>query len=224
MDCTVDRCNRNTCTHTPDDDLCPGSADICRPYSCSATLDCRTHYIGSTKVLIDGEILDGSFEFGVQTGWRQEPERRQPVFVQTADSSGGGTKPHHGSWFAWLGGLALDTMSITERFDLPAGSTHLQLIVDTNFQTESTEQNLDTLVVELLDAQGAVLTRLASFSNQDAAVKANEWTAGGIQAQVDVTKWAGMKGAGLRFTSTTDRSVLSDFMLDNVRLSVEICQ
>lgn len=137
-------------------------------------------------------------------------------------------KPGNGSYFAWLGGpVDAGVSSLTTTIDLPAGSTTLTLIADTNFQTKNpAATNKDGFEVRLLDGITDLPIGMPVFSASPATAQtgtAHAWTTNGINKTADVTAQAG-KTISVMFWSSVDATDVTDFFFDNVRVSATVCQ
>jgi len=107
---------------------------------------------------------------------------------------------------------------------LPAGAVSLHVQADTNFQTGSTT-NAGYFQVRLMDA-GYAQIGAPLYSKSAASVQLGDthvWTTNGIDVTTDVTALGGTD-VSISFYSYTDPLHLSDFFLDNVRVSVTVCQ
>ena len=222
VSCTDDFCSGTSCQHFAQDSLCPPPPDACSIYQCSATLDCQIVDISASQQIIGPVTLDGSFEMGDDSSW-QVISQQQLIYDFGVENWLDYTQPTDGNWMARLGGASDDQSSLLQRFDLPPGAQTLRLLVDTSFQTELRDDNADKFDIELVDVELQPLLALASYSNQDASEDVSQWNSDGVALEVDVSEFAGMDRVGLHFHSTTDRSFQTDFMIDNVRMSVVVC-
>ncbi len=157
---------------------------------------------------------DPGFENGANPApWTQSSTLGSaPVNNDTADEPA-----HSGSWDAWLNGDgAPDTDTVAQAVTLPAGcataSLSYWLHIDT---TESTSTGKDdTLTVQVLNAGGAVLATLGSYSNLNAA-------SGYQQHTVSLTGYLG-QAVTVKFTGTeTDTNGgTTSFVIDDTALNV----
>jgi hypothetical protein len=133
------------------------------------------------------------------------------------------TFAYKGSQLAWLGGTYDDEGSLSQPVSLPTGAVSLRVRADTSFQTVSPDLQTDTLDLELYDSNNSTrLGLLASYSDEDASETSTEWTADFIDEEIDVSAWAG-QAVRVRFSSKTDSEYYTDFFIDNVRVSVTVC-
>ena len=223
IDCTADSCVRNNCVFTPDDNACDGSGDACSATRCTRNSGCQTLSIAEEVVFIDREVNDGSFELGFETPWQVASGGKEEVLVNVVNNREGATNPFDGKWFVWLGGEAAGQASVSQFLSLPAGTTTLQLLAATSFQTVTSDNN-DFLFVELIDPQGRFSLPLATFSAKDALAQGDEWTEKGIAIQADVSEFAGMDRLQLVFRSQNDQGLQTDFLLDDIQVSIIVCE
>lgn len=226
VDCTIESCQRNLCISTPDSTLCTGSGGACESNICTAG-GCERIDIGQLIPLIDREFLDGDFENGEKTVWQRRSSNQRELIVQRAESSGGLTTPTSGTFMAWLGGGARgteqDVSALTSAsFAIPKGALTLQLLVDTSFQTEQPGEKADTLTVQLLGARGTTLLQLGTYTSADAVAGSTRWSENGIKISSDVSEFEG-ETVSLLFEAAADGANRTDFLLDNVRLAIEVC-
>lgn len=234
VSCTVEKCTNHVCAHVPTDSKCPAAVDACSRSKCDATAGCTTVAITPTAqslIAADPGKGNGSFEAGSKpaTGWEEDG----PYFITKNCSSGcipgsngGVTYPSTGKVLAWFGGIADANFGDLNRIiSLPVGAVSLHVQADTNFQTASSSSNAGYLEVRLMDA-GYVQIGSALYSKSAQAVQVGDthvWTANGIDVTTDVKALAG-KDVSVSFHSFTDPQHLSDFFVDNVRVSVTFCQ
>jgi len=234
VSCTVETCINHACSHVATDSKCPASVDACSTSKCDATAGCTTIAITPTLqslIAADPAKGNGSFEAGSKpaTGWEEDG----PYFITkncnggcTPGSNGGLTSPSTGKVLAWFGGIAdADFGDLNRSISLPIGAVSLRVQADTNFQTASTSANAGFLQVRLMDA-AYVQIGDPLYSKSATAVQLGNthvWTPNGIDVSTDVTAYAG-KNVSISFYSFTDPKSLSDFFIDNVRVSVTVCQ
>ncbi len=151
-------------------------------------------------------IQNGGFETGSPTPWVLS------TGVLCTVASCGGEAPHAGNGFAWLGGYGVvHSDSAAQTFNLPAQVTSAPLTFWLHVDTKETgTKPYDKLAVQLLNAAGAVVATLATYSNVNAAP-------GYVQKTFDLKPWAGQK-LTLRFQSTEDASAATSFVIDDVML------
>ncbi|HJP73389.1 MAG TPA: putative Ig domain-containing protein [Pseudonocardiaceae bacterium] len=123
--------------------------------------------------------------------------------------------PHGGSWDAWLDGYgSTHTDTLSQAVTLPTGcgtyNASFWLHVDT--AETSTTKAYDTLQVQLLNASGAVLTTLATYSNLNAI-------SGYAQHSFNLSAYAGQT-VTLKFTGAEDSIDQTSFVLDDAAVNV----
>jgi hypothetical protein len=196
---------------------------------CDAILDCQQTDIATTVPLMNDTQRDGSFENGESTTWTEyggytiifpcDPD------VPCGETSGSTSAPH-GGWLAWLGGVNANTGGINHLVPLPAGTVFLQLVADVNFETEEIlgATALDSFTARITNTGGVELFEIVTRSNQNAAqVGFATWTEDGINVTFDASDWAGGT-IKLEFESVTNGSNLTEFFIDDVRLTATVCQ
>jgi hypothetical protein len=234
VSCTVETCVNHACSYVPTDSKCPAGVDACNPSKCDAAAGCKTITLTPmTQSLIaaDPSQGNGSFEAGSKpaTGWEEDG----PYFITkncnsgcTPGSNSGVTYPSTGKVLAWLGGIAdADFGDLNRSVSLPVGAVSLRVQADTNFQTASTSANAGFFQVRLMnEAYAPIGDPLYSVSATQVQLgKTHVWTANGVDVTTDVHALAG-KNVSISFYSFTDPTSLSDFFIDNVRVSVTFCQ
>lgn len=235
VSCTVETCTNHACTHVTTDSKCPASTDACKPSKCDAAVGCTTVTITPTsQVLIAADPAkgNGSFEAGTKpaTGWFEDG----PYYITkncnagcTPGSNSGLTYASSGKVLAWLGGIQdADIGDLNRVISLPAGASSLHVQADTNFQAASgAGANAGYFQVQLMD--GAYLPignpLFKKLATEVQIGNTHVWTANGIDVTADVTAFAGTD-ISISFNSYTDPNKLSDFFIDNVRVSVTACQ
>jgi len=244
VSCTVATCTNHVCSQVPTDSQCAASGDVCKPNKCDATLDCKQVDITALNSIIStaSDAGNGGFEDVTLVTSNKETNATAKGWLETGDfyiiydcGSGGCTGvtgttfPQSplsagGKYVAWTG--SGDVTSLYRAISLPAGTTKVQVLVDINFQTESTAaMNQDLFEVRLLDSnQVQVGSPLAALSNANAQTgTAHAWTKDGINASRDVSGLAGKSGY-LMFWTSADASLATDFFFDNVRLIATVCK
>ena len=145
-------------------------------------------------------IVNGGFESGVAP-W-------------TESSSGGyalrdSSRPHTGSWSAWLGGYNSATDVVAQAVTVPSNGTLSYWWYLTTQESGSTVY--DRLRARVLSSSGAVLATVRTWSN---ASGAGLWR----QDTVSLAAYAG-QSVRLEFNATTDYSLPSSFFVDDVSLT-----
>ena len=239
VSCTVETCDNHVCTHVATDSKCP-STDVCNPGKCDATSGCTTTTITPTaQVLISAGVNNGSFEMldttpegdpHPATGWSEDG----PYWI-TRDCTDAGcyasnsnpTYASAGKVLAWLGGTNKAGIGDLNRvISIPAGAISLHVQADINFQTSSKGAgNKDLFQVRLMDSTYTQIgDSLYSASAADAQTgTAHVWSPNGIDVMADVSALAGQE-ISISFWSSLDTTSITDFFMDNVRISVTYCQ
>jgi hypothetical protein len=120
---------------------------------------------------------------------------------------------HSGSWYAWLGGAADVTETLSQVITIPDGPARLQFWyrIATNETTSS--GTFDRLTVSLVNAaNGSTLATLATFSNLNA-------TSGWVQSPVYDVSASGGQSLRLQFRATNDFSLSTSFRIDDVTVN-----
>ena len=232
--CTVETCTNHVCSHVATDSLClPASGDVCKPNKCDAVQGCKVVDISSSVDLVtaDSKTGNGSFELGTKpaTDWSEVGAYwlTQNCASPGCAGSTGKTLPSAGQALAWLGGvLDAGIGDLNHLMPLPAGTTKLHILADTNFQTKSaTAANHDYLTVRMMDASYMPIgAPLMSKSAADAQTgTAHAWTLNGLNVTVDMSAYAGTD-VSISFLSDTDTTLNTDFFIDNVRVTATVCQ
>ena len=123
--------------------------------------------------------------------------------------------PHGGSWDAWLDGWGKTTTdTLSQTITLPAGcSTYnfsFWLHIDTAESTTTTAY--DTLMVQVLNSSGTVLSTLHTYSNLDHST-------GYAQHSFSLSAYAG-QAVTLKFTGSEDSEYQTSFVIDDTAVNV----
>lgn len=155
---------------------------------------------------------DGGFESGPSgSPWRSSTD----VITNAKDQ-----RAHSGSYYAWLGGYGeVHTDALSQQVTLPMSASAITLSywlrIDTDEKTSrgSHEQDeaFDTLTVEVR-GEGGASEEVADYSNLNAG--------GYTQATVDLSTYKGQT-VTIVFTAREDRSKITSFFLDDVRVDVQ---
>lgn len=251
VSCTVETCTSHVCLHVLSDNLCPVSNDVCKPNKCdvAAPGGCKQVDITSLSSILSTATDGGNGGFEDTVVDPPPPQQALGVlakgWLETGDyyiiyncGSGGCTGGNGttfpqsplaagGAFVAWTGSQF--SSGVTELYratSFPVGTTKVQVLVDTNFQTKSAATtNHDYFEVRLLDSNLVQMgTPLAALSNVNAQTgSARAWTKDAINATRDATALAGKSGYVLFWTSV-DTSMRSDFFFDNVRVIATVCK
>src|SRR5205807_7325441 len=122
--------------------------------------------------------------------------------------------PHTGSWKAWLNGYgSAHTDSVWQQVSIPSTTTLATLSIWLHIDTAetSTTKTNDTLIVQVRNSSGAVLTTLATYSNLNAAP-------GYAQASFDITSYKGQT-IQIYFVGVENGSLKTSFVLDDLTLN-----
>lgn len=147
-----------------------------------------------------GALQNGGFENGVAP-W--------------VESSSGGysivstSRPHAGSYSAYMGGYNYATESVTQSVTVPTNGTLTFYWYMTSSEGSTTAY--DYLRVKLLNSSNQVLATVKTHSNRDAR---SAWT----QDSVSLASYAGQT-VKLQFEVTTDSSLSTTFYVDDVTLN-----
>lgn len=147
-------------------------------------------------------------------------ELRLGVPVSWTLSSSGGYALADSTWFhsqhtgAYLGGYNGASEAISQTVTIPAEALEasLRLFFDVQTKEGSGALAVDTLQLQILDENGAVLVELAALSNLDSP---GEWQ----ELSYDLLAYAGQT-VTLRFQAATNESLSSSFFVDDVSLQV----
>jgi len=244
VSCTVATCTNHVCSQVPTDSQCAASGDVCKPNKCDATLDCKQVDITALNSIIGtaADAGNGGFEdvtletVGKETNATAKGWLETGNFYIIYDCGSGGcsgvngtTYPQSplstgGKYVGWTG--SGDVTELYRAISIPAGTTKVQVLVDINFQTESTAvTNQDLFEVRLLDSSFVqVGAPLAALSNANAQTgTARVWTKDGVNTTRDASALAGKSGY-LMFWTSVDAALATDFFFDNVRLVATVCK
>ncbi|WP_412538890.1 hypothetical protein R8Z50_23915 [Longispora sp. K20-0274] len=116
-----------------------------------------------------------------------------------------------GSWYAWMGGNGTtNTDTLTQQITVPSGVSSATLNYYLRIVTEETGPTVyDTLKVQVVD--GSTTTTLATYSNANPS-------GGYVARTVNLNNYRG-RTVTLKFVSSEDSSLRTDFLLDTVSLS-----
>jgi PKD repeat protein len=123
--------------------------------------------------------------------------------------------PHSGSWDAWLDGYGTThTDTLAQTVSIPASCKNATfsfwLHIDTAETTTTTAY--DTLMVQVLNSSGTVLSTLHTYSNLD-------HNTGYTQRSFSLASYVGQT-VTLKFTGTEDASYQTSFVIDDTALNV----
>jgi subtilisin family serine protease len=145
------------------------------------------------------KIVNGGFEAGTSP-WTQSSSGGYSLITTT--------RPHTGSYGAYLGGYNNATESISQQVTVPANGTLTYWWYMTTSESGSTVY--DRLRVRVLNSAGTVLATPRTWSN---ASGAGLWR----QDTLSLAAYAG-QAVKVEFNATTDSSLVSSFFVDDVSL------
>lgn len=146
-------------------------------------------------------VQNGGFEQGA-AGWQTFSAQGYDLISNF--------NPHTGSLGAYMGGVNNADDRLSQALTLPAGTT-LTLKAWWYLATAETAGTFDTLTIALTAADGTPLSTLATLGN---TALPGQWA----ELTFDLTAYAG-QSVVLRFAARTDQDLISEFYLDDIRLS-----
>ncbi|HEY2160298.1 MAG TPA: putative Ig domain-containing protein, partial [Solirubrobacteraceae bacterium] len=122
--------------------------------------------------------------------------------------------PHSGSWDAWMDGYGTThTDTLSQSVTIPAGCTTDTLSFWLHIDTADTGSTAhDTLLAQILNSSGTVLSTLATYSNLNAA-------SGYTQKSFNVSQFAGQT-ITVKLTASENSSLQTSFVVDDFALNV----
>jgi hypothetical protein len=181
--------------------------------NCSLTMNAAKSVTASYNSASTGSNLlqNPGFESGA-TAWTQASSGGYSLIVNDADNL-----PHAGSYYAWLGRYSSGTDRIEQSVTLPMNVSTATVDFWYEIWTAETSSSManDTLKVELYNASGVKLSTLTTLSNLSASTG---WVK---SALFDISAYKG-QSLTLRFTSTTDSSRPTSFLVDDVSLNLSL--
>jgi len=250
LSCTVETCTNHVCSHVATDSVCGPTGDVCKVNKCdlatAGPTGCKQVDISTTKVVIGTSSAQGNGGFEQITGTGTDisavgwADVGTFTMIYNCTPSGSGCTGSNGKtttgaggqdYLAWLGGTSTASIGgVDHLISLPLGTVKLQVLADTNFQTKSTATtNKDLFEVRLLNSakvqQGAALFAASNVNAQTGMARA--WTANGINVTVDVSAYASAHPAEDSYISlwaSVDATLITDFFIDNVRVTATVCQ
>jgi len=147
-----------------------------------------------------GAIVNGGFESGTAP-WTQTSSGGYALITTT--------RPHVGAYSAYFGGYNIATEALSQLVTVPANGTLRYWWYMTTQESGSTVW--DRLQVRVLNASGALLATLRTWSNVSGA---GLWR----QDALTLGAYAGQQ-VKIEFRATTDSSLPSSFFVDDVSLS-----
>ena len=152
-------------------------------------------------------IVNGAFDNGVSP-WVEASTGGYPIVTTDANVA------HSGNSYAWLGGYESGVDILSQDITIPpdAGVATLSFwhLINVDAQTFNVS---DTMEVRITDpSSGAVLARLATFSNLDVT---GDWVP---TPQYDVSVFRG-RAVRLQFVAANDAFNVTSFLIDDVTLT-----
>jgi hypothetical protein len=162
-------------------------------------------FLSSGPSLGANAVGNPGFESGASS-WAESPAAGSII---TNDAS----VARSGNWYAWLGGANNYDDALTATLAVPAGAARLQFWYRVATEETSTTTAFDMLTVAIVDAgSGATLRELGTLSNLDR-------TSGWVQSPVYDVSAFGNRTVRLRFSSSTDGSLVTSFRLDDITIN-----
>ncbi|HYC93869.1 MAG TPA: S8 family serine peptidase [Thermoanaerobaculia bacterium] len=166
------------------------------------------------------KIVNGGFEQTVSTGnsspgWTLFPAQGHTVFQQ------GGSYPHAGTAYAYLGSTNSATDILKQTVSIPATASSAQITFWVNVVTSETTSTTkyDYLFVDLYNTNGSWVSAVAEITNLNSPQSGN---LNGVYFKVgpiEVSEYAGST-LQLVFDAFTDSSLPTTFRLDDVSLMI----
>jgi hypothetical protein len=151
-------------------------------------------------------VANAGFESGA-SAWTQSSTTGAAVITNDASLA------HGGSWYAWLGGAADVTETISQAITIPEGPARLQFWYRIATNETTTSGAFDRLTVTLVNnANDSTIATLATFSNLNA-------TSGWVQSPVYDVSASGGQSVRLQFRATNDFSLPTSFRIDDVTVN-----
>jgi subtilase family serine protease len=155
-------------------------------------------------------LLNPGFESG-SADWSATSD-----VILSNSEAGGGEVAQAGSWFAWLDGYGTPhTDTLAQKVAVPAGCTVATLTYYQHIDTsEAGSSAIDTLKLQVLNASGAVVSNVSTYSNVNAASGYQKVTVnlGSYAGQTVSIKWTGVE--------TDTGGGTTDFCVDTAALNV----
>ncbi|HQN43891.1 MAG TPA: M6 family metalloprotease domain-containing protein [Anaerolineaceae bacterium] len=145
-------------------------------------------------------IRNGTFEAGADGNWSQYSSGGWPLITQTLP---GGVAPHGGSWAVWMGGAPSETAQLTQSGISMAGARYL------HYWYWIASEDMCGYDYAGVFVNGSLLKQYDLCSNSN--------TGGWVHQLLDLNAYAGTT-ITLTFAATTDGSLNSNFLLDDVSI------
>lgn len=234
IDCTEDICEDGTCHHVPNDALCSGEG-ACGPSTCDVDQGCQPTEPPSEVTLVNATTRNGSFETGIlpdPSPWLTTSNKDLVVIYDcsqdTCDGIHGSMSATQGDRLLWLGGDHDHQDSAFQLLQLPPGTIGLRIVADVNFQTEETgPSNHDTFEVWLrgaVDSMPLIGSPLHRSVSPDVQAGSAVWSRDVVLVDdADVSELA-EETVRVSFESISDEESYTDFFVDNIRITVSVCE
>jgi hypothetical protein len=164
-------------------------------------------------------VVDGGFEAATDwgssaPGWTSNSTDQIPAIIA------GGSFPHSGENYAFLGGGNDLDVSLEQSVTLPAGATRIHLSFSVNVVTKerSSAAAHDHLAVEIHDGSGALLATLLRLSNRDATRSSNSPGHYFQPSPIQLKRFSGQT-VTVVFHAITNGSRSTTFRIDDVTLT-----
>ena len=145
-------------------------------------------------------IRNGTFEAGADGNWSQYSSGGWPLITQTLP---GGVAPHGGSWAVWMGGAPSETAQLTQSGISMTGARYL------HYWYWIASEDMCGYDYAGVFVNGSLLKQYDLCSNSN--------TGGWVHQLLDLNAYAGTT-ITLTFAATTDGSLNSNFLLDDVSI------
>jgi hypothetical protein len=159
-------------------------------------------------------FVNPTFDSGA-VGWVQFPwDAGYPLI--TTDLPGGGVAPYSSPYIVWMGGFYSATDRMYQEYAVPPTTSAIELRGYRWIASEETSGTYDFAYVEVRSTSDALLQTLTTWSN------ANENTGWTFFVQTIPASFAGQT-IRLQLRTTTDFSLNTNFLFENVELFVTAC-
>lgn len=161
-------------------------------------------------------LVNGDFEAG-EGNWTAMTNGALPIIRELG--AGLPFNPNDGTWASIFGGVNNAQLSLSQTVAVPNDAMLTRVTFSRCWVTEELMGALDTLTLELINANGgAVLQTLLDISNEDAEATC-EWTA--VEIAIDPTPATALE---LRFTAATDGATATTFAFDSLAVEASVCR
>lgn len=170
----------------------------------------------------DDLILNGGFEDTLETGNVSPGWTVQPAIGHTLIQQGG-SFPHGGTAYAYLGSTNSATDILKQTVEIPdnAETAELKFWVNVVTTESSGASAFDFLWVDLYQTNGSWITELAQVTNQHAPLSGNTNGVYFDVGPIDLSEFAG-SDVQVVFQASTDSTLPTTFRIDDVSLVVAV--